>query len=539
MKTTATEQLDRYIRARYPLIAVISHEENRVFNQIRLVAKARKRRVIVWTITGGMQEVKPINGGAFTPGGEFDADSTREPIAAFEEILKLEDKNDPDAKDNAILFVFKDFHNIINLGGGRFDPIMTRYLRDITAKFSTSYHNIVFLSPSFQIPPDLEKTLAVINWPLPETDELKKILENCEKDLPAKKQNTLEGDRSQIIGAMRGLTAFESESVLLSSIVATDELGDSCIPFIVEEKSQIIKKSGVLEYFDTSVTMDNIGGLTRLKEYAAMKKAAFSERARLAGIDAPKGVLLVGVPGTGKSLSAKAIAGGTMPLLRMDVGSLMAGHVGESESNMSQALKVAEAVAPCVLWIDEIEKALGGVESSAESDGGTLARVFGAFLTWMQETKSPVYVVATANDARGLKPELISRFDDILWVDLPNKEARAAILNIHITKRGYNSCDYELEKIADAVYGYSGREIEKVVKTAIEKAFFLCRPLEQNDFIRAASQIVSINVTMKEKIETLRAWANNRAMPADEPLEMAPKNAAVLEIEDGRRKVTE
>ena len=259
------------------------------------------------------------------------------------------------------------------------------------------------------------------------------------------------------------------------------------------------------------------------KEYAEIKRAAFSTEARNAGVDAPKGVLLVGVPGTGKSLVAKAMAGGKMPLLRMDFGALLAGLVGKSEENLRMALKVAEATSPCVLWIDEIEKALG---SGGELDGGTAVRMLGSLLTWMQETTAPVYVFATANNVQALKPELLRRFDDIIWVDLPCRADRLQVLNVHLNKRNRQIKMHEkkMEALLDTMCGFSGAEIEKVVKSAIERVFAEKRDLSIDHLLIASKSIVPISVTMADQITMLRAWASTRAVPASEPLEQKPQS---------------
>jgi AAA+ superfamily predicted ATPase len=497
----ALETFERYIRARYPVIAILSHEETRVMAAARAVATSRKMHIADWSITAGMT------------GEGLDPQSTRDPIPALDAMLNY-------PVETPTLFVMRDFHGELGSRDRGFDPLLTRYLRDIAHKFTACQHNLVLVGPSFQIPPDLEKTIVMIDWPLPDTEELAAVLNKAEMDLPANIPFTLNGNRERVIQAMRGLTLFESESVLMSGIVATRKLGDDIIPFIVKEKAQIIKKAGVLEYFETDVTMNQVGGLTYLKEYAQIKRRAFGSDAAAFGVDAPKGVLLVGIPGTGKSLAAKAIAGGQMPLLRMDIGALMGGLVGQSESNMRSALKVAEAVAPCVLWVDEIEKALGS--GGGELDGGTSARVFGTLLTWMQETPAPVYVVATANDIRSLRPELIRRFDDMFFVDLPNFADRVEILRVHLAKRKQDAARIELEAIARATWGFSGAEIEKTVKSALEKAFFDGKTLTTDHLTRAAARIVPIAVTMEASIKDLRNQART-ALQAGDPLEAKPE----------------
>lgn len=502
-QTQAIEILSRYIRARYPVIAVLSHEETRVMAAARAVAESRKMRAVEWSITTGLV------------GDGFDADSTRDPIPAVEAMLAA-------PAEPALLFVMRDLHGVLGSRDRGFDPVLTRYLRDAAARFSTCRHTLVLLAPSFQIPPDLEKTVVLIDWPLPDTDELAGVLGACERDLPEDFPITLNGGRERVIQALRGLTAFEAESVLLSGIVATRQLGDDIIPFIVAEKAQIIKKAGVLEYYDTDVTMSQVGGLPYLKRYAAETLDAFSQAAGEFGLDAPRGVLLVGIPGTGKSLAAKAIAGGQLPLLRMDVGALMGGLVGSSEGNMRAALKVAEAVAPCVLWIDELEKALSS--GGGELDGGTSQRVFGTLLTWMQEKTAPVYVVATANDIRSLKAELIRRFDDMIWVDLPNSNDRVEILRVHLAKRRQDPGRFDLLAAARATWGFSGGEIEKTVNAAMKRAWAGRAPLTTAHLIEAAGRVTPIAVTMEAQIKDLRSQART-ALPAGEPLEPRPEDA--------------
>lgn len=498
------EMLDTFIRARYPIIGIVSHEETRVLAAISQLA-GKKRRVAEWTYTTGLQGIPGIS-----------ADDYQEPSAALDWISKY----DEEGSQTPTLFVIKDLHKIMGL-----DLRVVRFLRDIAARFETRRHNLILLSPSLDVPADLEKQIALIDWPLPDAEELGQILSQAENDLPSEIPVTLgeNGKREAVIQALRGLTKTEAQNVLKAAVVAIRELSDQVIPTIIKEKAQIIRKSGVLEYYDQTVTMQEVGGLEHLKAYAQVKRAAFTAKARAAGVDAPKGLLMVGVPGSGKSLSAKAIAGGQMPLLRMDVGALMGGLVGQSEGNMRAALKVAEAVAPCVLWIDEIEKALGGM-GGGESDGGTTTRVFGTLLTWMQETKAPVYTIATANDVRSLRPELLRRFDDIMWVDCPNAASRAEILAVHLAKRNVKAGT--LNDVVAATWGFSGAEIEKVVKSAVEVAFFQNRTVTAADLLTAARRIVPVSVTMKETIDNLRSWAERRAIPASEPLEPQPKAQA-------------
>lgn len=507
------QRLENMIRARYPMIAVLSHEENRVMNGLECIANSRKMALYAWSFVTGFRLVDNACVDKTLP--ELKADETVDPAMALNALMDYP----IDPKVAPTIFVMKDLHTILG-DKSRPNPKIERFLRDIAARFEVSKHSLILLSPDFPIPTDLEKTITVVDYPLPDNRELERILDLAKRDMPVTIPVTLNGNADQVINSMRGLTAFEAASALRSGIVSNGELSDGVIPFVIREKSQIIKKSGVLEYYDNAVTMQDVGGLDALKAYAARKRAAFSTRAAEAGLDTPRGVLLVGVPGTGKSLSAKAIAGAfCMPLLRMDVGALMGGLVGQSESNTRQALKVAEAVAPAVLWIDEIEKALGG--SGGEHDGGTSQRVFGTILTWMQEKTAPVYVVATANDISALKPELVSRFDDVVFVDLPAYKSRLEILIVHLSKRHQDPTDYRLNAVADALWGYSGREIERVVRAAIEDAFCNEEDLTTDHLLRAANELVPVAVTMKDQIDRVRAWAGtSQARLAAEPLEV-------------------
>lgn len=501
----AQDKLDRYIRARYTIIAIASSEESRVMRSIKQVAAGRDRDVYTWSITKGLTPFS-VN----TQQQQDIPSGTQEPLAGLAAILEYPDSDHV----RPALFVMLDMHPYMN------DPMVIRSLRDCSARFEACRHTLIMVSPSVVIPPDIEKTCAILDWPLPEEDELAEILAKSERDLPSRIPNTLNGSRQAVIQALRGLTALEASNCILSAIAAERALSDGAIPHIIAEKKQIVRKSGLLEFFDADVTMASVGGLPHLKKYAAVKRSTFTPKARQFGVEPARGVLLLGLPGTGKSLAAKAIAGGKMPLLRMDVGSLMGSLVGQSEANFRAASRIAEAVAPCVVWLDEIEKALGGL--GGEQDGGTSMRVFGAILTWMQETTAPIYFVATANDVRALRPELINRFDDVIFVDLPNAEDRKEILSVHLARRGRKPEDYDLGKVAAACWGFVGREIERVVKSALEAAFFNDEELTETHLIKAAASIVPISVSMDESIQNLRNWSVGRAVRANDMIEVKP-----------------
>ena len=498
-------QIDHLIRARYPLIYVVSHEERRVESAIRAVAAAQGKLLFVWTASRG---VRDQNGELVTD--EYgQAIGQQNPIPALEWMATYGATDDNPAGDAAI-FLVKDLPPFFQ------DPVVVRMLRDLAGDLVSTARTVILLSPTLEIPPACEKEVAVLDYPLPGPDELAAILEDSIENLPASVPVDLNGDgsRERVVKALCGLTAFEAESVLAMAVIATGRLDDSAVVYILAEKRQIVRKSGVLEYFPASESYDDVGGLDLLKAYARQREDAFTDAAREYGVEPPRGVLMVGVPGCGKSLTAKAIAGRRRPLLRMDVGALMGSLVGQSEANLRAALKVAEAVAPAVLWIDEIEKGLGG---SGELDGGTSKRVFGTLLTWMQEHDSGVYVVATANDVGALPPELLRRFDDIFFVDLPDKAARQEIWHIHLAKRKRDPASFDLDVLAGESDSLTGSEIEEATKAALFHGFSQGREIDTADLLAAMKAKVPLSVTMAERLAAIRDWASRRARPASSP----------------------
>jgi SpoVK/Ycf46/Vps4 family AAA+-type ATPase len=320
--------------------------------------------------------------------------------------------------------------------------------------------------------------------------------------------------REKVLKAAQGLTCTECENVFARSLVQTRTLD---INVILTEKKQIIRRSKVLEFFEAQEDMTRVGGMSLLKEWLAKRALSFSERARQFGLPEPRGLLLLGVQGAGKSLVAKAIASQwQFPLLRMDLGSLFSEMVGSSEQNMRTALRLAESVAPCLLWLDELEKGLGGIASSHLSDAGTTARVFGNFLTWMQEKTAPVFVVATANDISILPAEVLrkGRFDEIFFIDLPNYDERAEIFAIHLARRGRNPLGYDLDLLAQKSDGFSGAEIEQVVISGLYDAFEAGHELANEDLVRNLAATIPLSRTMEQQISGLRSWARTHARPA-------------------------
>jgi SpoVK/Ycf46/Vps4 family AAA+-type ATPase len=512
------DEIELLIRARYPILYVQSFEEDRVIPALRRICEKRGKEYFEWACTEGFTSFKA---------GEKKIDSaTRDPVQALEHVAQ--------SKLNAV-YLLKDFHPFLN------DFTVTRKVRDVAMALKSSYKTIVILSPVLRIPTELEKEITVVDFPLPDSKELLEILDNIVKLVakdPKVKVNLTQADRENIVQAALGLTASEAKQAFAKAIVHDASISSADISMILSEKEQIVRKAGYLEYFRSQDEFAHIGGLDLLKSWMAKRGRAFGEDAKKFGLPAPKGVLLVGVQGCGKSLTAKAVSGlWQLPLLRLDVGKLFSGVVGSSEDNARRAIKSAEAVSPCILWIDEIEKGLSGVQSSSFSDAGTTSRVFGTIITWMQEKEKPVFIIATANDITQLPPEMMrkGRFDEIFFVDLPEQGERVEIFEIHIKKKKRDPEKYDLEKLAELAVGFSGAEIEQAVISALFDAFDSGKELTQANLERAITETVPLSRTMKEHIEALRGWAKTRARFASsrenvEEIQPLPAGFSALEI---------
>ncbi|MFQ5808650.1 MAG: AAA family ATPase [Armatimonadota bacterium] len=492
MAEDQSKEIETLVRARYPIVYVVSWEEDRVDACLREVAGRRQKRLFQWTTTNGLVE--------------YDARRPRqescEPLNALDEVLS--------SADSAI-FVLKDFHPFLK------DSTVVRKLRDLTYALKRSYKTLIILSPILELPPELEKDITVVDYRLPSMEEIGRQLDACVESVAGDERvdATLTPEqREQIIKAARGLTAIEVDNVLAKSLV---ERGCFDVEVILGEKEQIIRKSGILEYFRAAERFADIGGLDALKVWLRKRSGAFTERARDYGLPQPKGILLLGVQGCGKSLTAKAVASlYRLPLLRLDVGRVFSGIIGSSEERMRRAIQIADSIAPSVLWIDEIDKGLSGTHSSTFSDAGTASRVFATFVTWLQEKESAVFVVATANDVTNLPPELLrkGRFDEIFCVDLPSAQEREEIFRIHLQKRKRDPEDFDADQLAAACPGFSGAEIEQAIISAMYDAFAQEREIETGDIVKAIRETVPLSVTMQEEIQWLRQWSETRTRPA-------------------------
>ncbi|MHB9132053.1 MAG: AAA family ATPase [Armatimonadota bacterium] len=511
------QSIETLIRARYPLIYLLSYEENRVLETIKGIATRARRNCYLWTETMGLQ---PAKGDSTTQQPDK---GSRDPLAALEIIRTT---------NESAIFVLQDFHAYLSPQYAHRSSAV-RKLRDLVNLLHTSHKNLVLVSPTLELPAELEKDATVIDYPLPTLQELDTHL-NLVVD-GVKNANRIDlsptpTEREMILKAALGLTLNEAGNVFAKCAVERRKFD---VDLIVSEKEQLIRKSGLLEYYHSSIGMRDIGGLDLLKEWLKQRNDAFSQRAKEFGLPAPRGLLLTGVQGCGKSLAAKTVANfWRMPLLRLDVGRLFSGYIGSSEDNVRRAIKVAESIAPVVLWIDEIEKAMSGMRSSDTVDGGTTARVFGTLLTWLQEKTAAVFVVATANDITGLPPELLrkGRLDEVFFVDLPDPIERAEIMRIHLVKRGRDPQRFNLPAVADFSEGFSGSELEQVVIAALYTAFSLGRDITTEDLLQAIEETVPISRTAEETITSLRAWSALRARPASST--QRARTAAVLKEQE-------
>jgi SpoVK/Ycf46/Vps4 family AAA+-type ATPase len=489
------EELNILVQAQYPLIYLITPEEERAEQAIEKIAKdnVEYKKVFVWTVTRGMVEYGQPRSST--------QHNTVSPEAAIEWTTRQKEGG---------IYIFKDLHPFID------GAVITRWLRDAIATFKGSDKVIILMSPVQTVPIELEKEVVVLDYPLPNLAELNQVL--SERLLVSKTKRLDTETREKLLKAALGLTKDEAEKVYRKAQVKAGRLTGEEVNIVLSEKKQLIRRNGILEYIEEDETIDSVGGLEELKRWLTQRSNAFTERAREYGLPQPKGMLILGVPGCGKSLIAKTTSRlWGLPLLRLDMGRVYDGStVGRSEANLRNALKTAESISPAILFIDELDKAFAGGGGSGDSDGGTSSRIFGSFLTWMQEKKSPVFVMATANRVERLPGEFLrkGRFDEIFFVDLPSSAERQDIFKIHLGKRRSEISRFDLEQLTKVSDGFSGAEIEQAIIAAMYDAFAQDREFTQLDIIAAIKATLPLSRTMTEQVTALRDWAGQRARPA-------------------------
>ena len=509
----ATE-LETLIRARYPILYLVTSEEARVQTLIGEIAKKRQKKVFEWSYSTGI-----VPSGTSIQSQKTRSAPSKDPLNALDQVIDLVEP---------AIFVFKDFHPFLT----RNNFAIIRRLKEIALHLKNSYKTILLVSPVLEIPAELEKEVTVLNFPLPTKEDLGAQLDRIVQDVQQFRQVRIElGDkgRERLLQAALGLTMSEAENVFAKIIVKGERLSAEDVDEVFAEKQQIIRKSGLLEYYQTQEKFENVGGMPILKDWLIKRAVALTPEAQAFGLPAPKGILMLGVQGCGKSLCAKAVSSQwRLPLLRFDMGRMFGSLVGSSEENTRRAIAVAESVAPAILWVDEIDKAFAGSRGSGATDGGTTARVFGTFLTWLSEKTAPVFVVATANDISELPPELLrkGRLDEIFFVDLPSGAEREDIFRIHLVRRGRDAAAFDLPALADASKDFSGAEIEQAVISALFEAFYQGTDLTTEHVLNELRQTVPLSRTMSEQINRLRSWAEGRARNASVPRETDNQGSA-------------
>jgi ATP-dependent 26S proteasome regulatory subunit len=491
------EQIALMIRARYPLLYIVAVEEEPVETMLMQVATILKpvRQVLLWDIVRGWSDNNSDKGsvmGALNRIGQ----------AAIEE---------------SNIFVLRDLHPMLKNPTGEKNVPIVRAIKNLTRELKpnrkTNRKTLVLLSQTLELPSELMEEATVIDFPLPNMEEIAHLISQL---VAPEKLNVTGLAKEQLVKACQGLSQTRIQQVLARGLAAKQQINETDIDGVLVAKQQTIRQTGILEFFTTQVSLKSVGGLENLKQWVRMRQDGFTEEARRYGIPNPKGVLLVGIQGTGKSLSAKTIAHEwRLPLLRLDSGRLFGGIVGESESRVRQMIQLVEAIAPCVLWIDEIDKAFGNVTSSADGDSGTSRRVFGSLITWMQEKTSPVFIVATANNVQILPAELLrkGRFDEIFFLNLPTELERQEIFKVHLQRLRPNRLrEFDLERLAKQAKDFSGAEIEQVVIDGMHRAFGRGSTGQRQDFttediLSAMQETVPLAAIAHDQIAALKHWA--------------------------------
>ncbi len=474
--------LELLIKSRTSLIWIRTKEEERLEKLVNISCERLNiKRFVSWDCVSGIK-------GLINEEGKF----SNNPLGVLNWLKEL------NSEVSTVLLV-KDFHKFYD------DPTINRTIKKLSSELKETSNNLIISSHLFPSSEELDELMTILNLPLPDQNELKNLIKKIAINTNS---NLEEQDLNELSIASSGLTEIKVKQVTAKALAQRGKISKEDIKDILEEKKQVIARSEILEFFEAKSSQDDIGGLNVLKVWLNQRYRAFSKEARNYGLPIPKGVLLVGAQGTGKSLTAKSISKSwSMPLLRLDVGRLFSSLVGSSEARTRETISRAEAMSPCILWIDEIDKGFGG---DARSDGGTSQRVLASLLTWMAEKETAVFVIATANAIDKLPAELLrkGRFDEIFFLDLPNSQERLSILNLHLKKRR-PSYNFPLSTIIDRTDGFSGAELEQAVIEGMHISFSENRELMEKDLIKAVSELVPLSRTAKEQINLLKNWSSS------------------------------
>ena len=432
--------------------------------------------------------------------------NTREPVQALANMESVTIE---------AVFILKDFHRHMD------DPVVIRRLRDVGQKFATNRRTVIITAPEIAVPAELTTLVEYFDLPLPDRDRLQEIIKEVFVRLSKSYTLKLQLDDAGVDAMsanLRGLTEQEAERAISQALVTRYALCPESVTDVLEGKKQLLRHSGMLEFVEASDDLAAVGGLENLKHWLGQRRGAWEDSAREFGLEPPRGMIILGVQGCGKSLCARAVAGEwKLPLVKFDTSAVYDKFIGETEKRIRKVFHVAEGLAPCVLWIDELEKAFAGSgPDSASADAGVSSRLLASFLSWMQDRKAPVFVAATCNNVTVLPPELIrkGRFDELFFVDLPNQSERQQIFSIQLTKRKRNPADFDLDQVAAAAMGYSGAEIDAAVQGGLYAAYSEKQALSTQSLLDALSQTVPLSTTRAEEIQSLREWARTRAVAA-------------------------
>jgi ATPase family associated with various cellular activities (AAA) len=530
----ALQRLKILIDSSTPIIGMETVEEVRAVRMVRAACASLNLAVFEWSIASGLMRCGSTVGELVTGGYDFSDHSLPgslpgQPLhehAGMESIEQnakaLYNSREPaqmlgnlEGVSIDAAFILKDLHRHMD------DPVVVRRLRDVGQRFSTNRKTIILTAPKIDIPPELHSLVELFDLPLPDRQRLRQIID--ETLVRISKTHTLQrkldaAGLDTMAENLRGLTEEEADRAISQALVTRYALCPEIVTDVLEMKKSLLKRSEMLDFVETSDNMAGVGGLENLKRWLEQRRGSWDDSAREFGLEAPKGVIILGVQGCGKSLCARAVAGEwNLPLVKFDTSAIYDKYIGETEKRIRKVFQVAEELAPCVLWIDELEKIFAGSGAdSASADAGVSSRLLAAFLSWMQDRKAPVFVAATCNNVTVLPPELIrkGRFDELFFVDLPNQAERKQIYSLQLAKRKRNPAEFDLNQVAVAAKGYSGAEIDAAVQTALYAAYSEKRALNTQSLLDALAHTVPLSTTRAEEIAAQREWARTRAVPA-------------------------
>src|ERR1700732_918049 len=514
----ALERLKILLSSSTPIVVMETVEELRAVRLVRAACSSLNLATFEWSIASGLVrcgsdvgELVPETGLSAAGQGHDQSGAqalynSKEPAQALSNL---------EAMSLEAAFVLKDFHRHMD------DPVVVRRLRDVGQKFSTNRRTVIITAPSITIPAELRSLVEFLELPLPNQQRLRQIID--EMSVRVGKTRTLKrtldaAGIDAMANNLRGLTEEEAERAASQAIVTRYGVTPETVTDVLQAKKELLRRSGMLEFIDASESLDHVGGLDNLKRWLAQRRGTWEGAARDFGLEPPRGAIILGVQGCGKSMCARAIAGEwKLPLVKFDTAAIYDKYIGETEKRIQKVFRVAEGLAPCVFWIDELEKVFAGSGTdSASADAGVSSRLLASFLSWVEDRKPAVFVAATCNNVTVLPPELIrkGRFDELFFVDLPNQAERKQIFAIHLARHKRNPAEFDLDRIAAAATGYSGAEIEAAVQTALYAAFSNKQTVSTQGLLDALKATVPLSITRSEEIEELRAWARQRAVPA-------------------------